>query len=170
MSDIFTVGTRPGAVDSAMEFFDKTSGQRVFAIGGGLYLPQYKKVVVTATQMIALGGSPVAPVTILSAPGAGYANFILSAVIAMTFNANAYANGSSITFTQNGITVFSTTAALINGVTTGTALIRPAFPNVGTSASEGAFNAPLLMNATSAFTAGDSPVNVHVWYATLLVP
>ena len=169
MSDIFTVGTRPGSADNAMEFYDKTSGVRTFGIGGGIYNVQHKKVVVTAAQMIAMGGSPLTPVTILPAPGAGMANFVQDAVLVVNFGTTQYTGGAAVNFQMNSITVFSTTAALINGASA-SILIQPAFPAVGTTASLGAFNSALTMNTASAFATGDSTISVHVWYATLIVP
>lgn len=166
MSDIFTVRTGVGAADNAMEFVDKVSGVRTFGIGGGIYTVQHKKVVVTAAQMIALNGTPV---TILAAPGTGMANFVLDAILAVNFGTAQYTGGAAVTFQQNSITVFSTTAALINAAAANV-LIQPAFPAVGTSASLGAFNSALTMNTASPFAAGDSPVSVHVWFATLIVP
>lgn len=124
---------------------------------------QYLKVTLTAAQVKALHGTPV---TLIAAPGAGKFIQLIDALIYLNFNTTGYAAGSAVNIVDGGATVATTTAALIN---TGSAIaIQPGFPLVGTTNSVGTGNSALTITAASSeFTTGDSPVDVHLWYAVV---
>lgn len=185
MSDISTVGTRFNGAD--MEFYDKASGTTLLAFRnaasplnplgvaavdmssapGVLGFGQYQKIVLTAAQVLAMFG---APITLLPAPGAGLANVLLDCTFFLNHVTGAFAAGGLVEIIQNSITQITTSATLINNASS--ILIQPAWPGVGTTQSNGAANsATTITNATQAFTGGGaSTLEVHLWYATIIVP
>jgi hypothetical protein len=161
-----------GSITDFVGLFDANGAPVAPSASGGLVIPsanldpqviQYKKVTLTAANMLALHGTPI---TGIAAPGAGKAIQLIDALIYINFNTTAYAAGSVFQIVVGGAAVATTTAALINN---GAALIiQPAFPLVGTTNSEGTGNSALTLTASAGeFTTGDSPVNVHLWYAVV---
>ena len=163
MSDSFAVHGRVGS-DGSPEFYDTATGAAVFNIRAKGNV-QYAKVTMTAAQILALNATPV---TILAAPGAGLSLYVHAMALYLNFGTAAFQSGTTVTFKQGTATLATTTAALINGGAS--ALIQPAFPAEGTTASLGANNSAITANTTVAFTTGDSTVDVHIWYSLLTTP
>lgn len=159
---VLNVSSRVGA-DGSMEFFDSATGATITNIGLTSGSNTYVKKRLTPAQILALNTTPQ---TIVAAPGAGKMIYVKEALLHIVFATTAYAAGSAFQLQQNSITVASTTAALVNS---GSDLwVQMAFPAYGTTASLGASNAALIANiAGGAFTTGDSPIDVHVWYSLL---
>lgn len=126
---------------------------------------QEKVVALTAANILAMNGAPVA---ILAAPGAGKALIVESIVVEVKRTSTAFANGGAVSFTYTTTTTSVPHAGSIPAtVFTGAAgtVVHALGPNVGTNglvipANEGIS----ITNATAAFITGTGTAYVWVKY------
>jgi hypothetical protein len=109
------------------------------------------------------------PLTIVSAPGAGYAIEVLSTSINLTYNSAAYATNTTIQVESNGAT--TPQFRLLNGInqtiSSHRSLGRYVSANTETQIIE---NADLMVTVASGDpTAGDSDIEILVLYRIISV-
>jgi hypothetical protein len=142
---------------------------------GGIVIPsanldpqiiQYQKTTITAAIFKTLFTTPV---SLIAAPGAGKFIQLFDALIYVNFNSAQYTAGGVLSLLVGGASLATVTAALINAAAgASTDVIQPTLPLVGTGAVAGLANTALTISAaTQNFATGDSPVNVHLWYAVV---
>jgi hypothetical protein len=115
-----------------------------------------------------------APVLLLAAPAAGTINLIKQAWLSIDYDSVQYADGGAIdiqyksTVHGAGTLAMQTIAAVtLNGVTADVVL---AFSPPASVLLADATAQPLyLSNATGAFTAGDSPAKLYIYYSNIEV-
>ena len=150
-------------------------GSSVFVYGsisalGAVNNVQYKKLIITFTQIDAMGTTTAAP--ILSAPGSGLIINMVNTAFIYTYATSAFTGGGSI-FLQYGTTVGGATTNLCAGpyvTITGTDNLysgASGFQYTGTYAN--AVNQPVTMtNTANTNYAGGFPgvgyITLHIWY------
>lgn len=135
-------------------------------LGSGL---AHVDVTLTAAQVKALNATPI---TLVAAPGAGYANVFEGAIVAFTYGTAAYAGIASgedlsIRYTDgSGLQVGAAeTTGFLDQTSSQLRYVRPFTAASGVSDITPVANAALVAHMLSGeITTGDSPVKVRVFY------
>jgi hypothetical protein len=161
-----------GNIQDFVQLFD-ANGNLVSPIGSSVIIPsanidpqviQYKKVTLTPAQVLLLFTTPI---SLIAAPGAGKFIQVLDALFFVQFGTAQYTAGGVVSLVEGAVNIATTTAALINGAAANL-VIQPAFPLLATSNSVGTGNSAVTIQAaTQNFASGDSPIDVHLWYAVV---
>jgi len=122
-------------------------------------MPQYQDTLIATASVLTLSATPV---TLIAAPGAGLGIVFLGALFYMPYNSATYASGGAVNITwanTSGSTCGTVPASFVTSAST-------SYCQAGVSASPVIqVNQPLVVyNATGAFTTGNSPINIRVWY------
>ncbi len=130
------------------------------------------EVNLSAAQIAAMYGAPILAV---AAPVAGTINIVKEAYLSVDFVSAQYASGGAIALqyknTVHGAGTLATdtiSAATLNGVTADEVLLFDPVPTgilLANATAQGIY----ISNQTGAFTTGDSPVKLYVYYNNIAV-
>lgn len=129
---------------------------------------KYADVLVTSTEVLALNATPK---TIVAAPGAGYVNEFLGALVFLDYNSAAYADdaGEDLVFKYTDASGSAVSNALDGSAFDGTAdALVPAYPlNAAASVLELTANAAIVLHLlVGEWITGNSPLKVRCFYRT----
>ncbi len=163
-TSIGTANIVNGAVTSA-----KIANNAVGSTQLALTALQYAAVLITSAEFL---GMYAAPKLLVAAGGANTLVVLKQAQLLMTYNSAAYAAGGTAAIqwgaTVNGAGVIASTT-LANTLFQGTVSIGLNLnPGVVTETFSTCVNQGLyLSNITAAYTTGNSPMVMHVWYSVI---
>lgn len=147
--------------------FEYWNGSAWFGIGQNLATPMVVKVDLSSADILALNTTPI---TIVAAPGAGFALMPSSMAYRYTFGSAAYLLGASIELISNSIAAGTSNSFIVISTTVMRAAANRSgstATSTGTSVDAIVENNSLQLKTSTAFTTGDGTLTVWVTYSLI---
>ena len=131
-------------------------------------VPKYVKVTVSSAELLAINATPK---TIVAAPGAGFTIVIHKALLVLNYNSAGYANNGLLGLYETDASgqVLTGTLTLASFLAQTADTQKELVPNISTTTGLTRLDnkAIVLTQATGESITGNSPVDVHLWYAII---